>query len=809
MPAQSPQPPGGAPGGGQVDPAAVHTLAELVAALQVLRAWRSYEALDRAVGPGDRLPKSTLNGLLSTGRSTVETFELFLRACDVPREQRAAWRAARERALSEVPPELAGVVRVERSDPRRLGVHAAIDTPGATDDLPVYVERDVDAGPRGMCALVGRAAERGGLVVLVGSSSVGKTRCAYEAVREVVPQWWLLHPSDAEHVRQAAATAPARLVVWLDELQRYLGGPAGLNAGTVRTLLGAGAVLVATLWPDRYAAYTELPKSGQPDPHAAERELLGLADVVHLEARFSAAERERAQTAARAGDRRIALALKSTDYGLTQVIAAAPQLVDRWRGADPYAAAVLNAAVDATRVGVRSPLTADLLRDAAPGYCDARQRAGAPPNWFEAALAYATQELNGAAAALAPVAAPGTMGRADGYLVADYLRQHAGGLRRMLKVPASTWQALSDHLTDPGDQGRTGAAAQSRLLYRYAEPLLRHATDAGDEIASGWLVALLVWQERMGEVRARADAGDETAAKRLANLAKGRTSEEELRAGIDAGNKTAFVFLTEDLVGFGRMEEAVEFLRPHIAGNGYAAKRLAELLEHQGQAEEAIEVLRARAEAAGYTDIGLANLLERMGRMEEAIEILRARSDNGYAAKRLAELLIVQDQVEEEVRARADTGDESAAKRLVQLLAWHGRVEELRARAEAGHWFAAMRLIDLLLGQGRVGEAIEILRAQADAGDEAVDERLVDLLLRQGQTEEVCARADAGDELAALRLVEYLVWEGQADEAIEVLRARVDAGQWNAAERLVELLERQGQGEEAERLRRFGLSADD
>lgn len=57
-------------------------------------------------------------------------------------------------------------------------------------------------------------------------------------------------------------------------------GDTVVNAGTVRTLLGSGTVLVAALWPDRYTAYTTLPAPGAGDPYAIERELLGLADSI-------------------------------------------------------------------------------------------------------------------------------------------------------------------------------------------------------------------------------------------------------------------------------------------------------------------------------------------------------------------------------------------------------------------------------------------------------------------------------------------------------------------------------------------------
>ena len=105
---------------------------------------------------------------------------------------------------------------------------------------------------------------------------------------------------------------------------------------------------------------------------------------------------------------------------------------------------MLTAALDAARLGARAPLSADFLRAAAPGYCTSQQQAEAPQNWFEQALAYATDKLHGAVAALSPAGAG--MGQVAGYTVADYLIQHASRERRYAPVPVSTWDAvLSSH----------------------------------------------------------------------------------------------------------------------------------------------------------------------------------------------------------------------------------------------------------------------------------------------------------------------------------------------------------------------------
>jgi hypothetical protein len=311
----------------------------------------------------------------------------------------------------EVRPALpVGWVRVSGADPRRLGVHAAISAPGIPEEvLPQYVPRDADTAEHGVRARVAVAAQRGGFILLVGGSSVGKTRCAAETVKAVLPDWWLVHPAGPAEVAALAQAPSPRMVVWLDELQRYLDGARGLAGGVIRALLNAphAVVIIGTLWPDRYAAYTSVPTPGTADLHAREREVLDLAGVVRIGAAFSPAEQERARAAA-SRDPRLAVALQSAGYGLTQTLAAAPQLVARWEdapAASPYGWAVLTAALDAARLGARAPLSGEYLRAAAPGYCTSEQQAEAPETWFEQALAYATGKLHGAAAALSPAGA--------------------------------------------------------------------------------------------------------------------------------------------------------------------------------------------------------------------------------------------------------------------------------------------------------------------------------------------------------------------------------------------------------------------
>ena len=735
------------------------------------------------------------------------------------------YQALLESRPAPAAPAAASRVRVSEADPRLLGVHAAISMPGVPDEvLPEYVPRDVDAVESGVWAKVTAAAERGGFVLLVGGSSVGKTRCAAEAVRMLLPDWWLVHPADPAEVAALAAAPPTRTVVWLDELQNYLAGEQGLTGGMVRALLSAPGpvVLIGTLWPDRYHAYTPAPSPGGPDPHAREREVLGLAAVIPIGEEFSPAEQDRACAAADR-DRRLALALSAEGYGLTQTLAAAPLLVARWRDArtaDPYGWAVLTAALDAARLGARAPLSADLLRVAAPGYCTSVQQAEAPENWFEQALAYATKKLHGAAAALAP--AGSGMGQIDGYTVADYLLQHASRKRHAARVPASTWNAVLSHLRDPDDAARLAHSAERRLLYSCAIPLYRHAADAGDEYAA-WLLADLL-SER-GDLngaaqilRARADAGDASAAGQLTELLARHGDIDELRARADAGDASAAGRLAELLARHGDdLDEAVQILhRLADAGDSDAARRLAELLTRCGDIDELraradagdrfaaqrlpgllvrrgdIDELRARADA-GDPDAArrLAELLYERGDLDEAVQILRAPADAGDrpAAGQLAGLLARRGDLDQ-LRARADAGDEAAADLLAGLLAKRGDLDELRSRADAGDWFAARRLAELLVERGDLDGAVQILSAPADAGDVFAAGQLARLLAERGDLDELRARADAGDPDAAGRLAELLYERGDHDGAEQIMSAQAHAR--DAAWRLAEVLGERG-----------------
>ena len=171
---------------------------------------------------------------------------------------------------------------IGRWDPVDLGVHQAI----GGGSLPTYVRRHHDDL---LHAALDPTPVGNRLVVLRGGSSTGKSRAAYQAVMERLPQWRVDYPRTPAALAQRLQDGiPRHTVVWLDELRYYAdadGGPAVL-ARLADLLAENGRVVVITiLWPDYWAYYTadHHDGPGSPDPVAATRVLLKpLPDLTKL-----------------------------------------------------------------------------------------------------------------------------------------------------------------------------------------------------------------------------------------------------------------------------------------------------------------------------------------------------------------------------------------------------------------------------------------------------------------------------------------------------------------------------------------------
>jgi hypothetical protein len=410
-------------------------------------------------------------------------------------------------------------------------------------------------------------------------------------------------------------------------------------------------------------------------------------------------------------DSRIRLALRSNDAGLTQVLAAGPDLVHRWEQAPPYAHAVITVAADARRLGVHAPLPAALLREAMTGYLTPAERVLPPESWLEAAIPYAETPLHGTVAALFPVAGrePGTVA---GHLVADYLAQHLRQVRRSQCPPDSLWQTLADGVESPDDLRRLARSATARMRYRHAERALRRLAAFGDTPATMELANLLIRQDRLVEAFAAMRA-----------LAVDRPDDESV---------------TQRLAEIVRVADRVGLIPP---------QRRAEFLHDEGRTAD----LRARAAAGSSVAADdLAYLLAERGCVDDVREL--ADAGNRMACDLLAELLATHRRLPE-LRSRAEAGDDAAARRLtkldtraedpVDIGAVTAQIADLRAAVDSGEPHAAERLTTLLFETRRARE----LRAEVDAGTPHAVERLIALLT----AEQAHDTTPAGPDIDRLR----------------------------------------------------------
>jgi len=374
-------------------------------------------------------------------------------------------------------------------DPISLGVHPSPLPAGGADAglspvVPTYVRRDRDAD-------LHEAVERGGFILIVGDSAAGKSRAAYEAVvavrsedELVVPDGRSGLPAALARVRQAG-----RYVVWLDDLERFLGPGGGLTRQMVAELRiadrGDDVVLLATLRAEervRVQGDDSEAGAGVGPASREARDVLELATEIRLERRFSAAERGRAAEQV-PRDPRIAAALFHADtYGLAEYLSAGPKLLARWQdGWAPGAgrargAALVAVAVDCRRAGLRRPVPHELLVRLHERYLDARGGVRLRPESLDAAFDWITR-VDPATAALLHSTAN------NSYEVFDYLvdsMQHKGYFGD--RVPAATLRILLDHT----DVGEALAIADLALVYGW------------NDVAEAAVLAGLSDAERLG-----------------------------------------------------------------------------------------------------------------------------------------------------------------------------------------------------------------------------------------------------------------------------------------------------------------------
>ncbi|WP_406430065.1 helix-turn-helix domain-containing protein [Streptomyces sp. NBC_00631] len=713
--------------------------------------------------------------------------------------------------------------------------------------LPGYVRREHD---QVLCDVVRQAGEGlSRMKVLVGSSSTGKTRACWEAVQPLAGKGWRLwHPFDptrAEAALEDLHRVRPRTVVWLNEAQHYFGdGPSGERiAAAIHSLLiqpERGPVLVlGTLWPEYAAEYTALPVPGRPDPHSRVRELLTDHTLTIPDA-FDSSALATADVLAEAGDGLLAGALTRAraDGRVTQDLAGAPELLRRYEHGTPASKAVLEAAMDARRLGVGLHIPQAFLTDAAIDYLTDNEYDQLAPDWAEQVFAQLAHLVHGKQAPLrrttprprhhpagSPPLATAIPSPGPVFRLADYLEQHGRKNRRRLCPPASFWHAAHTHLTDPHALNNLAQEAEDRHRLQWAHYLRHRAADHGHP---GAWVRLTEIQERSGDRKGAETLAQQAAVHgypgalyRLAQIREkagdGQSAESFFQQAADRGDPHALYRLA-DMRGRSGARQGVEALYQQAADRGHpgALYRLTEIREKAGDRQGAETLAQQAADDGDPRALArLADMRVRSGNREGAETLYQQAADRGnpgalYHLAQIREKAGDREGVETLYQQAAERGHPGALSHLAEIREKAGDrqgAETLAQQAaDRGDLRALARLADMRVRSGNREGAETLYQQAAEKGD--YDGALIQLIWWQEEAgdrkgAETLAWQAANKYPSALyRLAEIRAKAGGLESAETLYRHAADLGDRGALARLTEIRERAGDREGAESLYR-------
>jgi hypothetical protein len=775
----------------------------------------------------------------------------------------------------------------ELPGPFSLGVHRAVGTGAETlPDLPEYAPRAHDLQLREFVR--GKVADHASLmIVLVGDSSTGKTRALWEAVHDLPTGWRVWSPPSPSALNDGllGRGVGPRTVVWLNDAHNYLDSAltqlAGDNAARLSALLsdpGIRPVLVlATLWPWNWQQLTSQSgavavSGGSASDQGAliqVAQLLETARCILVPVSFQEDDLAAVRAAGRL-DPRMALAHKHARGGrLTQYLAGSQKILERYDTAPEEVKAVINAAVDARRMGHAQRLPESLLFKAALGYIDEPTSDRLDDTWAAQALFAATEDwrgLDGPLARLKPLPAD-QPGQGRVYKLSDALEQTGIRIRRYTAPPGEFWTAAGQH-AHPDDVAALARAAQVRGRYKIAAILYIKAANAG---RTACLTELARIRRKMGD-RAGAAHLEEQAMLRfehsaeltdttaLMELADSRMDGRDLAAAgrlyqwaADAGATQALWGLAKirELSGDSEGAEQLAFTAA-ASGHTWTLERLAQMRapgvhldtyttseEYDEMRQNALDETTAEtrrlyrlARDAGYswaesernfTPEARTTVHETEGVRIQAADRRADRSaasaDVGWVLRDLA-------------RAQEHAGNHSTAEHLAISAAGTGSawvlIDLARIRESAGDHDGAAKLaamaaahgspaglVDLALASEKADDyvrAVQLCEQAAIAGHKTALRHLSRIQEKAGDhtgaEQRALQAADAGMIAALQDLAIMREKAGNLAGAARLFLMSANAGEPAALEGLARIREHAGDMAGAERLRRFGLDTE-
>ncbi len=549
-----------------------------------------------------------------------------------------------------------------------------------------YVARDSDE-------LLRTALRRSSFVVVIGPSKAGKSRTAFEAALAVLPVAVLLVPRPGRRALEELGDGDLldtccpgqQVVVWLDDLERFLAPAEGLDPGRLAQLSGRSPrlVVLATLRTDQLSL---LAQPGTTEIDKGVRQLLAAGEQVRLELSLSDEERARAASSYPEED-------FTGGVGIGERLVAGPLLREKCLAArddQPIRWCFVQATVDWRRIGMPRAIPESALRKLTDRYLATQApNAELTDESYRDARAWALEPIAGGWGRIGllsrdPDAEP------PGLEAIDYIVASIDGDDPRIETPVDQ-RAWETGL-------REASAAETDAIAYVAR-----ARGAADVAEQGW--------------HSLAANGDHEAASRLGTL----------------------------LMERGRTEEAELWLsRAAAAGYAGAMNNLGVLFANQNRVKDAERWYRNAAER-GIIDAmaNLAELLSSQGKNDEAENFYRqaARGGHWFALGNLHAILSWQGRVaelEQEYREAASSGDRQAMSNLGMVFAGEGRAEEAEhwygLAADAGDIGAMYRMGVMRQVQGRLDEAEHWYRSAADSGQIDAMASLGQMLADRGDT---------------------------------------------------------------------------
>jgi tetratricopeptide (TPR) repeat protein len=301
-------------------------------------------------------------------------------------------------------------------------------------------------------------------VLVVGHSMSGKTRLAAQVVKRKFPDAPLVAVESGKALQELfdGGLDPAGTVVWLDDLERFLGAD-GLTVNLLNRLTTGRAIVVATIRTEQRETYRPQDKLRPP-----EWEVLQRFNEISLQRRLTGPELSRVRTTV--NDPGI---LDAVDhYGLAEYLGAGPEALDKFEKGEignPLGHALVRAAIDWRRTGLTRPVSQQVLATMLPTYLADRPDVPRTKQTIDEGLAWATMKINETVALLGQVftGSNGPVFNAFDYLV-DQLESTKKPIPNQV-LSLALEQAESDELTVIGYTAyRAGNLAIAETAWRRA-----------------------------------------------------------------------------------------------------------------------------------------------------------------------------------------------------------------------------------------------------------------------------------------------------------------------------------------------------